>query len=337
VRLPPSLHPTFGPTLSVAVGPSGTVDDVAEVVEEHTGVAVDLLTLSADGEGELSGSTTLGELGVLSNGGALDLTLASTPAAPAEVVKVMLPPSLQPSHGPSIAIALPLTSTVDELKTAIESITGMTRAEQELALGGFALLSGAQSLEGAGLRSGDTVLLCSARSMSCPHFGSSSSPPSPPPLLPLDALSEGFSRSIDDFPVWLTLTCVLSSCCCCCCFYLLLAFCRRRNRRKQTWDNVVTRPSMWSRASSIIFGTLTTSDLGLTITSSFSGSCGSVDDLYPSAISEQSSASLAEIDVAIDHGQRTGSLQRLSAKLSSPAAAPPRSKLALRRARDLRI
>jgi len=190
--------------------------------------------------------------------------------------------------------------------------------------------------------------------MSCPHFGSSSSPPSPPPLLPLDALSEGFSRSIDDFPVWLTLTCVLSSCCCCCCFYLLLAFCRRRNRRKQTWDNVVTRPSMWSRASSIIFGTLTTSDLGLTITSSFSGSCGSVDDLYGSAVSEggscgsvddlygsavgeQSSASLAEIDVAIENGHRIGSLQRLSARFASPSEAPPRSKLALRRARDLRI
>ena len=206
VRLPPSLHPTFGPTLSVAVGPSGTVDDVAEVVEEHTGVAVDLLTLSADGEGELSGSTTLGELGVLSNGGALDLTLASTPAAPAEVVKVMLPPSLQPSHGPSIVIALPLASTVDELKTAIESITGMTRAEQELALGGFALLSGAQSLEGAGLRSGDRIFLCSTRSMSCPYLGTPSLPPSSPPLLPLNDLSENFSRSIEGFPLWLTLT-----------------------------------------------------------------------------------------------------------------------------------
>ena len=59
-----------------------------------------------------------------------------------------------------------------------------------------------------------------------------------------------------------------------------------------------------------------------------------VDDLYGSAVNEQLSASLAEIDVAIDNGKRTGRLQRLS-RFAAPSGAPPRGTLALRRARGL--
>ncbi|MEC7001351.1 MAG: ubiquitin family protein, partial [Actinomycetota bacterium] len=161
ISLPPSMHETFGPTISVALHPEDTLADVMGRVEVQTGVPVTAQTLSEDGSPLPSdGSTPVGDAGVES-GDTLDLSLPTEEAPPVPfVVEVSLPPSLHESYGPSIEIgSLSDESTVDELKEAIQSITGMSKSEQEVVHEAIKLSEGTQTLGDAGIESGDTVTL----------------------------------------------------------------------------------------------------------------------------------------------------------------------------------
>ena len=109
VHLPEALQEAFGPTVTVAAGPTDTLAAVAALVEAHTGVPADNLSYSflPLTSGLPSDSTplpvtddksTLAALGI-SNGGALGTSVAAgaVAVAPAFVVRIRLPPCLQPA------------------------------------------------------------------------------------------------------------------------------------------------------------------------------------------------------------------------------------------------
>ena len=107
----------------------------------------------------VDGSVTLGSVGV-PNGGDLDLVVpADKVAADPFIVHVELPPSLQPTYGSSVTFATSATATVEEVKAKIAAITGMSKAEQQLAFGSLPLTSGTQTLGSAGVQGGDTLSL----------------------------------------------------------------------------------------------------------------------------------------------------------------------------------
>jgi hypothetical protein len=119
----------------------------------------DTLTLSRP---LTDGSATLGSLGV-PNGGDLDLAVPAdkVPADPF-IVHVELPPSLQPTYGSTLTFPTSATASVDEIKAKVAAITGMSKADQQLAFGSLPLTSGSQTLGGAGIVSGDTLKLSEA-------------------------------------------------------------------------------------------------------------------------------------------------------------------------------
>ena len=97
----------------------------------------------------------------VSNGAVIHMTLPGSLVAPAlpYVVKVDLPPSLQPTYGSTLTIPTSASASVGDLKSKIKEITGMSEAEQQLAFGSLPLTSDAQTLGGSGIASGDTVTL----------------------------------------------------------------------------------------------------------------------------------------------------------------------------------
>ena len=148
VHLPDELHPTFGSSVTVAAGPTDTIDDVKALVELQTAVPPESQTLS----------------------------YASPPAT---YVTVDLPPSVQATHGPTITLAVdPATATLAELQAKIEAQTGVPPSEQAVQLG-----SASGVLDGSTPLTDATATLAA---LGVPHGGgnvdvSLPNGPSPPP------------------------------------------------------------------------------------------------------------------------------------------------------------
>ena len=159
VELPAAMHATHGPTVTLAVDPvTETVADVKARVQKQTGVAPSEQTLSYDGSPMSDGALTLGSYGVQS-GEAVAAAIPNPPSALPFSVKVQMPSSLRALYGASITIPTSSSETVDDVKAAVQAITGMSAVEQQLAFGSLPLTSDTQTLGGAGIESGDTVKL----------------------------------------------------------------------------------------------------------------------------------------------------------------------------------
>ena len=124
VTLPPELHDTFGPSVTVAVGPTDTVADVKAKVEKQTGVPPS------------------------------DQTLAYAPVPPSHI-SVALPASMHGTHGATIVLAVePATETVAEVKARVQAQTGVVPADQSLSYGGVAMSNDGATLGSYGVPSG---------------------------------------------------------------------------------------------------------------------------------------------------------------------------------------
>ena len=105
VHLPIGLHTTYGPTVTVAAGPTDTVADLKAAVEAQTGVPAD------------------------------NQTLSYVPP-PQAYVTIDLPPSLEATHGSTITLAVnPLTQTLADLKRKVEAQTGVPPSDATILLG----------------------------------------------------------------------------------------------------------------------------------------------------------------------------------------------------------
>jgi hypothetical protein len=159
VGLPASMHATHGPTITLAVDPATeTVADVKQRVEAQTGVPPADQTLSFGGAPLSSDGATLGSYGVPS-GGEVDLAIPAAPPAMPFAVKVEMPPSLVALYGSSITIPTSTSETVADVKAKVESITGMSAAEQALMFDGSLLLRDERRLRQCGIRNGDVLKL----------------------------------------------------------------------------------------------------------------------------------------------------------------------------------
>lgn len=159
VGLPAPMHATHGPSITLAVDPATeTVADVKARVEEQTGVPPADQTLSYGGSPLGTGGATLGSYGVPS-GGAVDLAIPGAPPAVPFAVNVEMPTSLVALFGASITIPTSSSETVDDVKAAVQAITGMSIAEQALVFGSTPLTTGSQALGTAGVANGDTLAL----------------------------------------------------------------------------------------------------------------------------------------------------------------------------------
>ena len=174
VHLPEALQEAFGPTVAVAAGPTDTLEAVAALVAVHTGVPADNLSYSflPLTSGLPSDSTplpvtddksTLAALGI-SNGGALGASVAAgaVAVAPAFVIRIRLPPCLQPAFGTVLTLATLPATTVEELHARIAALTGMCIAGQLLTFGNLPLTNDGQTLAEAGVKSGSMLALCTA-------------------------------------------------------------------------------------------------------------------------------------------------------------------------------
>ena len=127
VNLPAELHSTFGPSVTVAAGPTDTVADVKAAVEAQTGVPV------------------------------ANQTLAYAPP-PATYITVGLPASMHATHGPTITLAVdPATETVADVKARVLAQTGVSPSDQTLSFGGSPLSNDASTLGSYGVPSGGQV------------------------------------------------------------------------------------------------------------------------------------------------------------------------------------
>ena len=156
LTVPTGLRPTYGPTISLAATASTKASELKATAAAAFGVSPSALSLS-NGGSPFDGSVTLGSLGV-ANGGALGATFYGMVPSDPYTVTVALPTELQPTHGASLTLSSSEATTVAELTSLIEQVTGMTAESMELSFGGDEL-SGDSALSAAGLDPGSTLLL----------------------------------------------------------------------------------------------------------------------------------------------------------------------------------
>ena len=89
----------------------------------------------------------------------LGATLSGSAPSSPYVVSVSLPVGLQSTHGSTLTLSASSSMSVDELKALIEDVTGIGASSQGVFLGGSELSVGSQTLSGAGVSSGVSVLL----------------------------------------------------------------------------------------------------------------------------------------------------------------------------------
>lgn len=137
VYLPAKLARVFGESLALQLDVSSTsLAEVKTQIQSAVGIAGAVQTLHYQGQALRAASMVaesqiqLSLLGV-TPGGPLELRLPSA-AIPALVVKVLLPPSLQPSFGLSLVLGSTLSTTISQLKAQIEVVTSTPVLDQLL-------------------------------------------------------------------------------------------------------------------------------------------------------------------------------------------------------------
>jgi hypothetical protein len=161
---PVLLQQTFGSLMPVIASVSSSVAQVKAAVSAITGLSLLDIGLGFGGVPDLANEALLGESGVPASGGILNLTLPSSLASawpsesPPFIVKVLMPPGLQPAIGSVLTMMVSPGSTAEELKARIGMVTGLATGEQALFFGGRDLSSGI-TLADAGIPSGATLRL----------------------------------------------------------------------------------------------------------------------------------------------------------------------------------
>ena len=158
VGIPSLLQPQFGAEVRVAASTSSSVGEVKGKLATLLSVPFDDQVLSYAGTRFEQDDSLLGLLGV-PPGGKVMLSLASTSNATASdfIVRLSLPPALQPSFGTSFSIPTRSGASVGELKDLIAPATSIASTDQILSFGGSPLLSDSLTLLELGIRSGDIV------------------------------------------------------------------------------------------------------------------------------------------------------------------------------------
>ena len=151
VYLPAHLTRTFGESLMLRLDVSATsLAEVKTKIQSVVGVAAAVQTLHYRGQPLRApstladGQTQLSLLGV-TPGGPLELRLPSA-ATPALAVKVLLPPSLQPSFGLSLVLAFTPQTTILQLKVQIHIVTSISASDQVLMHGSRLLAVGSEQI-----------------------------------------------------------------------------------------------------------------------------------------------------------------------------------------------
>ena len=159
IALPPSLHSTFGSTLTISARASTTVDDVKSLINSALGTPVADQLLSVAGTAITgAGTATLGSLAI-GNGDVISLALSATPAASSFVVTIALPAALQSQHGTSLSLATSAGTTVNAFKGVLENLLGVGALNFELVFSAAALTNGAATLGSSGVTNGATMEL----------------------------------------------------------------------------------------------------------------------------------------------------------------------------------
>merc|ERR1711998_81879 len=112
VRLPPVLVSAFGPMLAIPADDNTTINDIKQALSELLGIDDGDLTLADVFGATLANGATLGDLGVSTPGGVLDLSLTDGLLPPAFAVVIALPPSLQALYGQTLSLATSEVATV---------------------------------------------------------------------------------------------------------------------------------------------------------------------------------------------------------------------------------
>merc|ERR1712147_335989 len=155
VHLPEALQEAFGPTVTVAAGPTDTLAAVAALVETHTGVT------------------------------AAELNLSYAPP-PTTFVRVEVPEAVQEAHGPRLTLSIdPEGATLAELKAKVEAQTGVPAVSQSLSLDGGEGEADEGLLSGQGVASGGTLVLTLPPDEAVPAQTSAVEVELPPSLRPL--------------------------------------------------------------------------------------------------------------------------------------------------------
>lgn len=165
VVVPAALQATFGSTIKLPL--RGSVGGLKALAASVLGLQPSDLLLAHGGSPLEDDGITLISAGV-SDGGVINAMLSGpTPPKPF-IVTIPMPPSLQLSHGQTLTLATSSSATIASLQVTIESLTGLSVANQELSFHGSKLTCGSQTLGSAGIPCGAIV-----------HLGDSPCPAAP--------------------------------------------------------------------------------------------------------------------------------------------------------------
>ena len=155
VSLPAMLQNQFGRSLRLAIEPSAEVFELAVLLEIVTGVGVGLMSLSSGGVPLNISNTTLESHSVV------DCSTVSLEMdfLPLSSVVVALPASLHQTFGERLSLAVTASNSVASVKRMVDSLTGVSLAQQQLSFNGVVLSRSTRTLGSYGVVDGGMLLL----------------------------------------------------------------------------------------------------------------------------------------------------------------------------------